>query len=83
MELEGLGRERYGDEKGTGRSQMASYGNNLMRNSSMEQTQVYKKQQKPFDIINMHPKGCEPTLKVFPKFSLEHRLIETGRKLPV
>ena len=60
---------------------MASYGNNLVRNS-MEQTQVYKRQQKEFNIINFYPKDYKPDLKVFPKFSLEHRLIETGKGLP-
>ena len=61
---------------------MANYGNNLMRNSSMEQTQVYKRQEKEFNIINFYPKDYKPTLKAYPKLSLEHRLIETGRKQP-
>ena len=71
-----------GDVKANGRSKMANYGNNLVRNSSMEQTQVYKRQEKEFNIINFYPKDYKPDLKVFPKFSLEHRLIENGKPMP-
>jgi len=59
---------------------MANYGNNLMRNSSMEQTQVYKRQEKEFNIINFHQKEHKPALKMFPKLSLEHRLVDTSKK---
>jgi hypothetical protein len=55
---------------------MANYGSSLMRNSSMDQTQVYSKQQKEFNIINFFPKEYKPNLKQFPKLSLEHRLLE-------
>ena len=54
---------------------MASIGNNLIRNSSMDQTQIYNKQEKEFNIINFYPKDIKPALKQFPRFSLEHRLI--------
>ena len=53
---------------------MAGIGNTLLRNSTMEQTQIYSRQQKEFNIINFYPKEYKPNLKQFPKFSLEHRL---------
>ena len=83
VELEGIGSYRYDvKDDGKGRSKMANYGNNLMRNSSMEQTQVYKRQEKEFNIINFHPKEHKPALKQFPKLSLEHRLIENRNRQP-
>ena len=62
---------------------MAGYGTNLMRNSSMDQTHVYKKQEKEFNIINFYPKDYKPTLKQYPKFSLEHRLVQQDKSNPV
>ena len=46
----------------------------------MDQTHVFKKQEKEFNIINFYPKDYKPTLKQYPKFSLEHRLVEQGKK---
>lgn len=55
---------------------MASFGNNLLRNSSMDQTQVYKRQEKEFNIINFHPKEYKPNLRQFPKLTVEDKLNE-------
>jgi hypothetical protein len=54
---------------------MANYGTNLMRNISMDQNQIYKKQEKDFNIISYYPKEYKPNLRQFPKFTLENKLI--------
>lgn len=59
-------------------SKMASYGSNLVRNTSMDQAQVYKKQEKEFNIISFYPKEYKPNLRQFPKLTLENKLIEFG-----
>lgn len=58
------------------RSKMANFGNNLLRNSSMDQTQVYKRQEKEFNIINFYPKEYKPNLRQFPKLTVEDKLNE-------
>ena len=57
---------------------MAGIGNTLLRNS-MDQTQIYSRQQKEFNIINFFPQEYKPNLKQFPKFSLEHRLVDNKK----
>ena len=42
----------------------------------LDQTQIYEKQEKHFNIINCHPKGYSPRLKQFPRLTLEDHLIE-------
>lgn len=54
---------------------MANIGTHLLRNSSMDQTQVYKRQEKEFNIINFYQKEFKPNLRQFPKLSLENRLL--------
>lgn len=58
---------------------MANIGTHLLRNSSMDQTQVYKRQEKEFNIINFYQKEFKPNLRQFPKLSLENRLLELGK----
>ena len=58
---------------------MASIGSNLIRNTSMDQAQVYKKQEKEFNIISFYPKEYKPNLRQFPKLTLEDRLIEIDK----
>lgn len=83
VELEGIGSYRYGakgnieqGDKGIvwvisgNRSKMASVGNSLLRNSSMDQTQVYKRQEKEFNIINFYQKEYKPNLRQFPKLTV-------------
>lgn len=57
-------------------SKMANYGNNIMRNISMDQTQIYKRQEKDFNIISYYPKEFKPNLRQFPKLTLEDKLLE-------
>lgn len=45
----------------------------------MDQTQVYKRQEKEFNIINFYQKEFKPNLRQFPKLSLENRLLELGK----
>ena len=49
---------------------MANYGTNLLGNTSMDQTQIYKKQEKEFNIISFCPKEYKPNLRQFPKLTL-------------
>ena len=57
-------------------SKMANYGNSIMRNISMDQTQIYKRQEKDFNIISYYPKEFKPNLRQFPKLTLEDKLLE-------
>jgi hypothetical protein len=52
------------------RSRVASFGVSLMRNGSMDQREVYRRQEKKFNIINYYPKDYEPALKQFPRLTL-------------
>lgn len=52
------------------RSRVANYGMNLVRNTSMDQSEVYKKQEKNFNIISYYPKEYEPNLKKYPRLTL-------------
>lgn len=42
----------------------------------MDQTQVYKKQEKEFNIISFYPKEYKPNLRQYPRLTLEDKLIE-------
>jgi hypothetical protein len=70
---EGLERKEKG---GDGRSRVAGFGLSLVRNSSMDQREVYRRQEKKFNIISYYPLDYEPGLKQFPRLTLEDRLIE-------
>lgn len=52
------------------RSRVGSFGVSLMRNGSMDQREVYRRQEKKFNIINYYPKDYEPALKQFPRLTL-------------
>ncbi len=66
---------------------MANYGsnliNNLVKNTTMDQAQIYKKQEKEFNIISFYPKEVKPSLRQFPKLTMEDRLIEKNNKEPI
>ena len=59
---------------------MANYGRNLLgrSNSVREQEDVYERQQRNFNIISYYPKNVRPTLRNFPKLTLEDKLLEHG-----
>lgn len=61
---------------------MASYGTNLVKNTPMDQAQIYRKQEKEFNIISFYPKEVKPSLRQFPKLTMEDRLIERKNKEP-
>ena len=42
----------------------------------MDQAEVYRRQEKNYNIISYRPKDYEPSLKQFPRLTLEDRLIE-------
>ncbi len=68
-----------------GRSRVASFGVNLMGKSSnvpLDQREVYRRQEKKFNIISYFPKDYEPALKQFPRLTLEDRLIERRQDPP-
>jgi len=58
---------------------MANYGTSLMRNTPMDQAQVYRKQEKEFNIISFYPKEYKPNLRQFPKLTMEDKLIENSK----
>jgi hypothetical protein len=48
----------------------------------MDQREVYRRQEKNFNIISYFPKDYEPALKQFPRLTLEDRLIERRQDPP-
>lgn len=40
---------------------------------------IYERQQKPYNIISCYPRDGQPKHRVFPKLTLENKLIETGQ----
>ena len=56
-------------------SNLSNYGTKLMQ-GPLEQSKVYEKQEKQFNIINCYPKSYTPKLKQFPRFTLEAQLME-------
>ena len=49
----------------------------------MDQAQIYKKQEKEFNIISFYPKEVKPSLRQFPKLTMEDRIIEKKNKDPI
>lgn len=47
----------------------------------MDQAQIYRKQEKEFNIISFYPKEYKPSLRQFPKLTMEDRLIEKKNSL--
>lgn len=50
-------------------SNLSQIGNHLMKRP-LDQTNIYEKQERTFDIINCHPKEYTPRLKQFPRLTL-------------
>lgn len=59
---------------------MSNYGTRLMRAMpGKDQDYVYERQQKPYNIISCYPREVYNAHRVYPKFTLESKLIETGQ----
>lgn len=54
---------------------MAGFGSSVMRGVTMEQGEVFKKQEKEFNIISFRPKAIKPNLRHFPKLTAEDKLL--------
>ena len=63
------------DGQDTGQSKMANIGSKIMKNMSMEQGDIFKKQEKDFNIISFYPKQVKPNLRNFPRLTLEDKLL--------
>lgn len=63
-----------GNKEKNNESNLSKIGIKLMR-GPLEQTQIYEKQERTFDIINCHPKNVAPRLKQFPRLTLEDHLL--------
>ena len=55
---------------------MANYGRSLLGSTRYEQEEIYKRQNKNFNIISYWPKEVGPSLRNFPKLTMEDRLLE-------
>ena len=55
---------------------MAGFGSSVMRGVTMEQGEVFKKQEKEFNIISFRPKAIKPNLRHFPKLTAKDKLLE-------
>ena len=56
-------------------SHLSNYGQNLMKGSQFDRFSIFEKQQKGYNIINCYPKEMSSSLRNFPKFTLEDKLI--------
>jgi hypothetical protein len=50
-----------------------------MKSAQLDRFTIFEKQQKGYNIISCYPKEMTSSLKVFPKLTLENKLIESGR----
>lgn len=58
---------------------MSNYGSRLMKAlPGKDQDFVYERQQKPYNIISCYPRDSNAH-RVYPKLTLESKLIETGQ----
>jgi len=55
---------------------MANYGRNLLGSSRYEQEEIFKRQDRNFNIISYYPRAVRPNLREFPKLTMEDRLLE-------
>jgi hypothetical protein len=55
---------------------MANYGRNILGGTRYEQEEIYKRQNRNFNIISYWPKEVRPSLREFPKLTMEDRLLE-------
>jgi hypothetical protein len=60
-------------------SSLSQYGNTLVKEFTnmqmLDQNRVYQKQEKEFNIISYQPKNYRPSLKNYPRLTLEDKLI--------
>lgn len=54
---------------------------NVVETHFQDGAQVFRKQQKGFDIVNLYSRNVEP-LRKFPKLTKEHILLERGMDFP-
>lgn len=50
-------------------------------NRFISDREVFEKQQKNYNIINVQPNECQPTIKMFPKYHLEDQDHNYFRKM--
>ena len=50
-----------------------------MKSETFDRFAIYEKQQKGYNIINCYPKSMSSSLRMFPKLTLENKLIENAR----
>jgi len=55
---------------------MANYGRNLLGSSRYEQEEIFKRQDRNFNIISYYPRAVRSNLREFPKLTMEDRLLE-------
>ena len=62
-------------------NKMSNYGNKIMHNqySRREEDRVYERLEKPYNIVTNFPKEYQTVHRKFPKYSLEHQLIEQNK----
>jgi hypothetical protein len=60
--------------------QISNYGTRIIRPMPGKyQDYIFEKQQKPYNIISYYPKRDENRHRVYPKLTLEDKLLETGQ----
>ena len=67
-------------------SQLSNYGSNVLNNESFKASlyndqEIYKKQEKKFNIITLKPNPYEQTIKQYPKLTLEDKDVYFYKKL--
>ena len=66
-------------------SQLMNVGTNSLKslNQFISDKEVYEKQQKTYNIINVQPKEYHDTIKLFPKYRLENEDKNYFKKLQI
>ncbi len=69
----------------TASSRLSSVGSASLKslNRYISDKEVYEKQQKNYNIINVQPKQYEDTIKLFPKYRLENEDRSYYKKLQI
>ena len=67
-------------------SQLSNYGSNVLNNESFKASlyndqEIYKKQEKKFNLITLKPNPYEQTIKQYPKLTLEDKDVYFYKKL--
>ena len=55
---------------------MANYGRNLLGTSRYEQEEIFRHQDRSFSIINYWPRAVRPSLREYPRLTVEDKLLE-------